>query len=613
MRTSQQRQLDFARADAREIPRDVRRRLAFFETCTRLVVGDGDEARVVQTVARAALPELGSYGFIDLKRGGGRMERFAFRTSDAGLEIEPVAPPVTWSTGLHPLLDVIRGGAGRRISPVDDRERTRLLDAEGTAGALHDSKLSSLVVVPVGQGDRVLGTLTVCYASGEREHEAADLTLAEDLARLAAFAIENVDLRHQAHARACELVEERARQEAGCRNFLSTLSHELRASLAAMLLWEKILRGASDETTRNRALDAIHQSTVAQSKMVEEITDLSRCVNGNLEIERSIVALDRVIEAAVKGAMPGATDKGVALMAEPTGTLGSVRGDATRLRQALDILLSHALISTSSGGRIRVSGVRGEARVQIIVADTGSGIAAARLPHVFAPFAATVEPGLQAPVGLGLGLAVVSRLVALHGGTVAAASDGEGRGSTFTITLPLADAAVVPVFNTTESTAAAPALERGRRAPARTGRMLKGLRVLVVDDEPRVREAITLVLRDAGSKVTTASSAAEAFAALRDGRWDAVVSDIGMPEEDGYSLIQRVRGLPVEGGRGVGAVALTGCARPQDQSRALEAGFNLHLTKPVEATDLIRAVATVAARPRTPASSPARVANLSRS
>jgi CheY-like chemotaxis protein len=140
--------------------------------------------------------------------------------------------------------------------------------------------------------------------------------------------------------------------------------------------------------------------------------------------------------------------------------------------------------------------------------------------------------------------------------------------------------------------------------------------VLVVDDEPRVREAITMVLHDAGSKVTTASSAAEAFAALRDGRWDAIVSDIGMPGEDGYSLIRRVRGLPADGSSGVGAVALTGCARPQDQSRAIEAGFNLHLTKPVEANDLIRAVATVAARPRAAANNPAspsRVANLSRS
>jgi CheY-like chemotaxis protein len=378
-----------------------------------------------------------------------------------------------------------------------------------------------------------------------------------------------------------------------------------------MLLWEKILRGASDETTRNRALDAIHQSTVAQSKMVEEITDLSRCVNGNLEIERSIVALDRVIDAAVQGAMPATADKGVLLSIDPEGALGAVRGDAARLRQALDILLAHALGSTSAGGTIRVSGVRGDARVQIMVTDTGRGIPAARLPHIFAPFAASAELALQAPVGLGLGLAVVSRLVALHGGSVAAASDGEGRGSTFTMTLPLGDAVVIPVFQA-EDAPAAPGLERGRRAPARTGRVLKGLRVLVVDDEARVREAITMVLRDAGSKVTTAASAAEAFAALRDGRWDAVVSDIGMPEEDGYSLIRRVRGLPAQG-RGVGAVALTGCARPQDQSRAIEAGFNLHLTKPVEANDLIRAVATVAARPRAAASNPARVANLSRS
>ncbi len=608
MRTSQQRQLEFARADSRE----TRRRLAFFETCTRLVVGDGDEARVVQTVARAALPELGAYGFVDLKRGGGRLERFAFRTSNAGLAVEPVGPPVIWSTGLHPLLDVIRGGAGRRLSTVDDVERTRLFDAEGTAGALHAPGLSSLVIVPIGQGDRVLGTLTVCYADGDREHEVGDLTLAEDLARIAGFAIENVELRRRAHTQACELVEERARQESGCRNFLSTLSHELRASLAAMLLWEKILRGASDEATRNRALDAIHQSTVAQSKMVEEITDLARCVNGNLEIERSVVALDRVIEAAVQGIMPAASGKGVSLTVTPAAGLGAVRGDATRLRQALEILVAHALSSTTAGGTIRVWGARSDGRVQISVSDTGSGISAARLPHIFAPFAASAEPSLQAPVGLGLGLAVVARLVALHGGTVSANSDGEGRGSTFTMALPLADASVVPVFQA-ETPVAAPGLERGRRAPARTARMLKGLRVLVVDDEPRVREAITLVLRDAGSKVTTASSAAEAFAAVRDGRWDAIVSDIGMPEEDGYSLIRRVRGLPAEGGQGVGAVALTGCARPQDQSRAIEAGFNLHLTKPVEAGDLIRAVATVAARPRAAATTAPRVANLSRS
>ena len=586
--------------------------MAYFETCTRLVVGDGDEARVVETIARAALPELGSYAFIDLKRGGGRLERFAFRLSNAGLAVEPVAPPVIWGTGLHPLLDVIRGGAGRRLAPIDERERTRLLEAEGTAGALHDPKLTSLLVVPIGPGDRVLGTLTVCFGENGREHEPCDLTLAEDLARIAAFAIENVELRQQAHARACELVEERARQESGCRNFLGTLSHELRASLAAMLLWEKILRGASDEATRNRALDAIHQSTVAQSKMVEEITDLSRCVSGNLEIERSVVTLDSVVDAAIQSTMPAATDKGVALTVDSGAGLGTVRGDAPRLRQALEILLAHALSSTSAGGSIQVSGMRSDARAHISVTDTGSGIAAARLPHIFAPFAASTEPVLRAPVSLGLGLAVVARLASLHGGTVTAASDGEGRGSTFTITLPLADAVVVPVFQP-ENRVASPGLERGRRAPARTGRMLKGLRVLVVDDEPRVREAITMVLRDAGSKVTTASSAAEAFAAVCDGRWDAIVSDIGMPGEDGYSLIRRVRGLPPEGSSGVGAVALTGCARPQDQSRALEAGFNLHLTKPVEASDLIRAVATVAARPRAAATSAPRMANLSRS
>jgi CheY-like chemotaxis protein/nitrogen-specific signal transduction histidine kinase len=433
--------------------------------------------------------------------------------------------------------------------------------------------------------------------------------LAQDLARTAAFALENADLRREAQVRAYELVHEKARQETGCRNFLATLSHELRASLAALLLWEKILRSAQDEPTRKRALDAIHQSTVAQSKMVEEITDLSRCVNGSLEIDRSIVSIDPLLDLALQAAAPSAANKGVAFEIELHAGLGAVRGDAVRLRQAFDNLLAHALASTDAGGSIRVSAFRGDGRIEIVVADTGRGIAPARLPHVFAAFGAGAVPTLEVPVGLGLGLAIVSQLIALHGGSVAAASEGEGRGSTFTVTLPLADA-VIPAFT---SDAPAPGLDRGRRAPARTARTLKGLRVLVVDDEPRVREAITLVLRDAGSKVTAASSAAEAFAALREGRWDAMVSDIGMPEEDGYSLIRRVRGMPDDGGRDVGAVALTGCARPQDQSRAIEAGFNLHLTKPVEASDLIRAVATVAARPPRAAANAPRVANLGRS
>ena len=305
---------------------------------------------------------------------------------------------------MHPLLDVIRGGSGRRLAPVDERERARLFDAEGTAGALHDPKLSSLVVVPIGPGDRVRGTLTVCFGDNGREHEPGDLTLAEDLARIAAFAIENVELRQQAHARACELVEERARQESGCRNFLGTLSHELRASLAAMLLWEKILRGASDEATRNRALDAIHQSTVAQSKMVEEITDLSRCVSGNLEIERSVVALDSVVEAAIQGTMAGGHRQGRRRSRPiPASRLGTVRGDATRLRQALEILLAHALSTTGAGGSIRVSGTRSDAHAHISVNDTGSGIAAARLPHIFAPFAASSRAGAARAGGPGPG------------------------------------------------------------------------------------------------------------------------------------------------------------------------------------------------------------------
>jgi signal transduction histidine kinase/CheY-like chemotaxis protein len=460
----------------------------------------------------------------------------------------------------------------------------------GAARATHPR---SMICVPLAARGRTLGMMTFVSSRADRLYDQADLSVAEQLGQRAAWAVDSA-LLYEAAERARQRSEEaRAESETANRlkdNFLATVSHELRTPMAALLLWESILRTTKDEVMRTRALEAIHQSAVAQSKLIEDLLDISRCISGKLRIEPSPVAVLPVINSAVEAAVPLATAKGIQIEFVCPEALGYVMGDASRLRQIVDNLLSNAIKFTGAGGQITLSAGRRLDRLEIVVTDNGQGISAEFLPDVFKPFRQADGSLTRAQAGLGLGLAIVRQLVEMHDGSVRADSPGAGGGSSFTVTLPLLSDQ--PVARVSRASTPAPSeAERGRRAG--DARALKGLRVLVVDDEPRVREAIVLVLSDAGSRVTAASSAAEAFGLLRGGGWDVVVSDIGMPEEDGYSLIRRVRGLDVVEGGGVAAVALTAYARALDQSRAIEAGFDLHLAKPVDAEDLIRAVATV--------------------
>jgi CheY-like chemotaxis protein/anti-sigma regulatory factor (Ser/Thr protein kinase) len=289
--------------------------------------------------------------------------------------------------------------------------------------------------------------------------------------------------------------------------------------------------------------------------------------------------------------LPLAAGKKIEIECFADSTLASVLGDASRLQQIIGNLLSNAIKFTDEGGRITVRAERTDAQVEISVSDTGLGIPASFLPEVFKPFSQADDSLTRAQSGLGLGLAIVWQLVELHQGTVRAESPGEGRGSTFTVTLPHLDlparVAVAPPRDRVVSAGASLTARRGART-------LRRLRILVVDDESAVREAIAIILRDAGAKVTSAASAEEAITVLRRGRWDVVVSDIGMPGEDGYSFVRRLRRLPAEENGDVAAVALTAYARAQDRERATEAGFDLHLTKPVDASELILAIAGLA-------------------
>ncbi|HET6281446.1 MAG TPA: ATP-binding protein [Polyangia bacterium] len=405
--------------------------------------------------------------------------------------------------------------------------------------------------------------------------------------------------RAEASAEEARRHSEEARSQAENANrlkdgFLATVSHELRTPMAALLLWENILRSAKDEPMRARALDAIHQSASAQSKLIDDLLDVSRCISGKLRIDLRPVPIVSVVEAALEAALPIANAKGIRMDSFLDRTLGEVMGDPDRLQQIVGNLLSNAIKFTDPAGSVTVRAERCRSHVQVAVVDTGQGIAADLLPEIFKPFTQGDRSVTRNQGGLGLGLAIVGKLVELHGGVVRAESSGPQRGATIIVTLPLHDprrgARAQQDLVSDEKARLKP------RPASPHPATVTGLHILVVDDEPRVREALMVVLCEAGAAVTAVPSAAAAIAALRQSPCDVVVSDIGMPEEDGFSFMQRLRGLPDDQGANIPAIALTAYARAEDRLRAAQVGFDLHLAKPVDADVLITAIAALAGK-----------------
>ncbi len=370
--------------------------------------------------------------------------------------------------------------------------------------------------------------------------------------------------------------------------FVTTLSHELRTPLNAIFGWVQLLRsGALDDAARAHALDVIDRNTRTQTRMVEDLLDISRIMTGNFRIEPRPVDLEAVIGAAVDAVRPALDAKGLHLVTHLDAAAGPVSGDPDRLQQVVWNLLTNAIKFTPRGGGVEIRLERHGSQVEVEVSDTGRGIAADFLPHVFERFTQAEASSSRAQPGLGIGLALVRHLVELHGGTVGVSSDGDGLGTTFTIRLP------VPV-----------SLERlraddvtGYRPPVPEAdplRPLAGVHVLAVDDDPDARELLRIAFGRAGAQVTVADSARAALAALEAVSPDVLVSDIGMPDGNGYELLQSVRAA--ERGSRLPAVALTAYARAEDRDRAIRAGFQLHVAKPIDPAALVRAVALVCGR-----------------
>ncbi|MFL6334963.1 MAG: PAS domain S-box protein [Pyrinomonadaceae bacterium] len=383
--------------------------------------------------------------------------------------------------------------------------------------------------------------------------------------------------------------------------FLATLSHELRTPLTAILGWSRLLRsGQLDEAGRERAVQIIERNAEAQSKLIEDLLDVSRIITGKLRMEVQPVSLAPVVETVVNGLRPAAEAKRLRLDSVLEQTAGPVMGDPARLQQVVTNLLSNAIKFTPAGGRVEVRLEQSEARARIVVRDTGVGISPAALPHVFERFHQADSSNTREQGGLGLGLAIVRHLAESHGGSVYAESPGVGLGSVFTVELPLtAEPEPPPAPRRPESSSEQPRPAAAEGELFGDPRALEGVRVLLVEDERDTREFLKTILEGCGAAVTEAGSAAEALTALEGTKPDVLVSDIGMPGENGYELIKRVRALPAERGGRVPAVALTAYAGAKDRRRALLAGFHTHLTKPVEPDELLAVVASLGAREET--------------
>jgi len=475
------------------------------------------------------------------------------------------------------------------------------LDAlEGQVRILSQRFHHYLLPLPVESGDP---------AFAKMQQSARIAPLVEDAQVIGTITIiEDVTERVAREDRLMKLLagEQAARKEAEAANrakdeFLATVSHELRTPLNAIYGWAQVMRQlGNDRETLSRGMEAIERNVKMQSRLIEDILDVSRIITGKFSLDVRPLDLISPIEAALDAVRPAADAKKIELRVVLDRQAGPVTGDPQRLQQVIWNLLSNAIKFTPQGGQVELRLERLDSNIEIRVTDTGQGISAEFLPYVFDRFRQADSTSTRRHGGLGLGLAIVRHLVEMHGGTAQAFSKGEGQGATFVVRLPLLaigqSSPRPPERPATQANARAPQVVEAATKQASTGGVdkLKGIRVLVVEDEVDAREMLGLMLRQFGAEVCVAASAQEARDVLKQWWPHVLVSDVGMPEEDGYALIHQIRASEPDQGRNLMAVALTGYAGEEDRSRLLAAGFQLYFPKPVEINELANAVASLA-------------------
>ncbi|HET6980007.1 MAG TPA: CHASE domain-containing protein [Pyrinomonadaceae bacterium] len=491
------------------------------------------------------------------------------------LDVSDLPPMPVTSTG--PNSRAVRTG---EVIITNDYMRATQASPGMVVGPDNGLRPDSSIAVPMAVMGRIIGTIEV-QSYEKNVYLAEHVTAMSMAANLTAVAIENVRLlKLERTAREAAEESNRLKDE-----FLATVSHELRTPLTAILGWSRLLEGgALDDATMQQAIETIWRNAKAQAQIVDDILDVSRIITGNLYLDLHPLEVVPAVENAINVVRPTMDAKGIRVETYFDSAPAMISGDANRLQQVVWNLLSNAVKFTNSGGRVCVKVSQGAGAAEVSVSDTGQGISKEFLPYVFERFRQADSTTTRHHGGLGLGLAIARHLVEIHGGTIRAESKGEGQGATFTIRLPLLEAS------------GGTAQTEDQHKLTQSQQLLSGLNILLVDDDSDTLMLMTTALTRRQANVTAVSSAVEAIQAISRKRPDVLVSDIAMPGEDGYGLIEKIRLLENGALESIPAVAITAYAKDEDRERALSAGFQIYLAKPVELTELISVVARAARR-----------------
>jgi len=537
-------------------------RRAFLLRAGEVLMASVDHHDALQSVARLAIPRFADMCLVSLSESRGP-------STVAVAHVDPLMEPET-----HALSAIghVRSERPELKRNVDEAFLDEVATGPEHRQELAELQLRSLVIVPLQGRERTLGTMIFGYNESNRQYDETDLHFVEDLARRAGLIIE----RRQLERERADLLERAESANRAKDEFLATLSHELRNPLTTIVGWAKMLARSDMPEQYRTQVRAIERNATAQSRLIEDMLDLSRIMSGKLRLEMTQTNVKQVISDAIESQRRAASAKMVDITTRLDDGLDTF-ADPIRLQQIVTNLVSNAVKFTPEGGKVGVVAARDGERIAITVTDSGEGIDPKRLGAIFEPFKQEDASTTRRHGGLGLGLAIVRALVLAHGGTVHARSEGKGQGASFIVELPLR----------------APATPPPSEPPFEMAPSLANVRVVVVDDEPDLVDLISAMLASAGAEVEGAPNADVAVAMVRSLKPHVLVTDIGMPKVDGYELLQRIRALPQKEGGETPAIALTAYAHADDAERARAAGFRRHIAKPVDPVALVTAVAEV--------------------
>jgi len=578
---------------ASKIARDITERkraaerAAFLAEVGTVLAASLDYATTLKTVANMAVPSIADWCAVDILTDESKLERLAVAHIDpARIELaRTIRSKYEDPNSPFSVPHVVRTGAPAVVHEItDDMIVASAHGDEERIAFIRSLGLRSYMVVPLTARGRTFGALTLATAESRRTYTNDDFRFAQELGFRAALAVDNA--RAYEDARAANRLKD---------EFLATLSHELRTPLNAILGYSRMLQsGLLPADKHPHALRTVERNATSLTQIVEDILDVSRIISGKIRLNIQPVDLPRVVAEAVETVIPAANAKQIRVQTILDPQAGPISGDPGRLQQIVWNLVSNAVKFTSKQGVVQVRLERVNSHVEIVVSDTGVGIAPDFLPYVFERFRQADSGTTREQGGIGLGLAIVRHLVELHGGTIAASSGGRGKGATFRVSLPV----MIVHQEAAVERRAHPTTDVGR--PPTELPDLAGLSILAVDDDADARAMVSEVLAIRGARVIAVDSVEEALEAVERSRPDVLLADIGMAHSDGYDLMKRIRQSRDSSVRDIPAAALTAYARVEDRVQALQSGFQMHLAKPVDPAELIIAIAALAKRTPTP-------------